>query len=127
MSTQPRRPAGHRLPRINSECPSCGDVEFPPERGWLVEMSVAEWSYFSFVCPQCDAVIQRSASARARAILSRWVPTEYVEIPDEALEPRPATPLRVDEVLDVILAMREIELLTGEAAGQRSDAPSQPV
>ena len=127
MSTQPRRPAGHRLPRINSECPSCGDVEFPPERGWLVEMSVAEWSYFSFVCPQCDAVIQRSASARARAILSRWVPTEYVEIPDEALEPRPATPLRVDEVLDVILAMREIELLTGEAAGQPSDAPSQPV
>ena len=109
MSTEQRRPAGHRLPRINSECPTCGDVEFPPERAWLVEMSVAIRSYFSFVCPQCDAVIQRSASARAQAILSRWVPTEYVEVPDEALEPHPATPLSVDEVLDIMLAMREIE------------------
>jgi hypothetical protein len=126
MSEQPQRPAGRRFPRINSECPSCGEVEFPPERGWLVEMSIASMSYFCFVCPQCDHQVRHQASARARAILSRWVPTEYIQVPHEVLEPRPATALTVDEVLDVMLAMREIELLTQEAAaGLKSGTPNQ--
>ena len=54
------------------------------------------------------------------------MPTEFCQVPHEALEPRPSTPLSVDEVLDVMLAMREIELFSGEAAaGLMSGTPSQ--
>jgi len=127
-SPEPSRREARRNPRINSECPSCGEVEFAPERGWLVEMSVAELSYFSFSCPKCELVVRRPASAQARAVLRRWVATEFLQVPQEALEARPTTPLTVDEVLDILLAMRDVQVFTPEAAApSASVAPSQPV
>lgn len=127
MNQDPRR-AARRSPRINSECPTCGEVEFAPERGWLVEMSIAELSYFSFACPQCQQVVRRPASAQARAVLRRWVATEFCQIPHEALETRPTTPLTTDEVLDILLQMRELDLhLTEAITGDTPAAPNQPV
>ena len=127
MSQDPRRPA-RRFPRINSECPTCGEVEFAPDRGWLVEMSIAELSYFAFTCPKCELLIKRPASAQARAVLRRWVATEFWQVPQEALETRPTTPLTIDEVLDILLQMRHTDLCATDAlTGGTPTAPTQPV
>lgn len=114
---------GHRqMPRLTDSCPDCGAVAYPPERAWLVEMSVADRSHYCFICPGCDEVVRRPASERLRDLLRRWVPSEYWVVPQEALETRPDSPLTMDDVLDTLLALRELPV-TGDGDGPDGGRP----
>lgn len=114
---------GHRqMPRLTDSCPDCGAVAYPPERAWLVEMSVADRSHYCFICPGCDEVVRRPASERLRDLLRRWVPSEYWVVPQEALETRPDSPLTMDDVLDTLLALRELPV-TGDGDGADGGRP----
>jgi len=116
MSEHRRHLVERHRPKISGDCPHCGTVEMPPERVWLVELSVANRSFYSFVCPRCQTLVRRRANARHRALLSRFVASEYWEIPAEALEPHPSTPLTQDDVLDILLALHDADWSFTEAA-----------
>ena len=119
MSEHRRHLIEGQRPRISGECPRCGTVDVPTDRVWLVELSIASRSFYSFICPRCQTLVRRLASARHRALLGRFVATEFWQVPDEALERRPSTPLTQDDVLDILLALRDTDCLS-EAAGSGS-------
>ena len=114
MSEHGRHLAQRHRPRISGDCPRCGTVDVPQERVWLVELSVPSRSFYSFICPRCQTVVRRLASARHRALLSRFVATEFWQVPAEALEPRPSTPLTQDDVLDILLALHDTDWIFPE-------------
>jgi hypothetical protein len=117
MSEHRRYLAERHRPRISGDCPRCGTVDVPPERVWLVELSVATRSFYSFICPRCQTLVRRLASARHRAQLRRFVATEFWQVPAEALEPRPTTPLTHEEALDILLALHAADWTFPELAG----------
>ena len=116
MSEHRRHLVERHRPKISGDCPHCGTVEMPPERVWLVELSVANRSFYSFICPRCQTVVRRLASARHRSALSRFVATEFWQVPAEALEPRLSTPFTSEEAMDILLALHDADWSFTEAA-----------
>ena len=89
---------------IKASCPTCGDVELVPKQFRLIVLSVAERSYYEFVCPSCRDRVRKSAPPDVIALLeSGGVRAEHVNIPLEALEPHAEGDIANDEVLDFIL------------------------
>ena len=117
MSDHPGHLAPRHRPRISGDCPQCGTVDVPAERVWLVELSVESRSFYSFLCPRCQTLVRRLASARHRTLLSRFVATEFWQVPAEALESRPSTPFTHDEAMEILLALHEADWAFTEAAG----------
>ena len=109
MSEHQRHLAPRYRPRISGDCPQCGTVEVPPERVWLVELSVVSRSFYSFICPRCQTLVRRLASARHRSMLSRFVATEFWQVPAEALEPHLSSPFTIEEAMDILLALHEAD------------------
>ena len=97
------------MTRITTSCPQCGRVDLEPDDITLVVSPHEERSWYLFDCPGCVRRVVKSAAAsvcaalRSVRIVTWTVPAEMLErvLPDEA----PA--LVVDDLLDLLLVLRQ--------------------
>jgi hypothetical protein len=96
---------------VKVNCPVCGLNELPPHAFTpVVYTNAPDRSYYTFECISCkDLVVKATKPSVVRDLLSVYVIPEYVTIPEEALEERPATPIRNDELLDFFLGLNDLE------------------
>lgn len=101
---------------ITTTCPHCGTVELGPEDVAVVLSPREGIAWYVFDCagcvrriakPACDAVV----AALGHAQVATWT------VPAEVLEREDAAPLRVDEVLDAVLALHEADDVVALAQG----------
>lgn len=101
---------------IKTSCPYCGDVDLHSSEVTLTICSFRPWSFYSFTCPRCEQRIEKSATEQvAMMLMSGAVRTAQWHVPAEALEPRPATALTHDDLLDFHAALESLETLPGDA------------
>lgn len=100
---------------IKTSCPLCGDVDLRSSEVTLTICSHKEWSYYSFTCPGCGEVIDKSANAQVIAMLTGGgVFSRHWHVPAEVFEPRALSPLTHDELLDFHAALESLETLPDE-------------
>jgi hypothetical protein len=102
------------MTRVTTECPRCGRIKLDIDDITLVECSRQGSAWYLFDCLGCAHRVVTPASngivtALVSANVRRWtVPAEALErvtCPD-------AEPIRVDEVLDALLWLRDAEDLS---------------
>lgn len=104
---------------IKASCPCCGDVDLTPAQVRLVVCSVEDWSFYSFTCGTCRDVVRKPAAPQVVALLiSGGVVAEDWTIPAEALEEHHGPQIGHDDVLDMVLALQQIDLIAEAAATQ---------
>lgn len=101
---------------ITTTCPHCGPVELTGEDVAVVSSPREGIAWYVFDCsgcvrriakPACDAVV----AALQHAQVAQWT------VPAEVLEREDAPPLRVDEVLDAVLALHRASDVVALAQG----------
>jgi hypothetical protein len=103
---------------IKASCPTCGDVDLTPCQLRLVVCSVADWSYYAFTCGTCQDEVRKPAARQIIALLtSGGVRAEHWAVPAEALEERHGPSITHDDVLDLVLALQQVDLVAAVAAG----------
>lgn len=91
---------------IQTTCPDCGDVEVDSRALTLnLYPKAPERNNYIYRCPSCVDDVQYHCSVENAQRLYGRVRVEVIDLPDEALEERPDTPLTWDEVLDFALAL----------------------
>ena len=115
---------------IKASCPACSDVELTPRQVRLMVCSVAERSYYSFVCPRCSDEVRKPAGPDVVALLtSGGVVAEYWSIPAEALEEHEGPTLSHDDLLDFCLWLERADLVAAaadDAVARRAAARPRP-
>lgn len=105
---------------IKASCPGCGDVELTPAQVRLVVCTVKSWSYYAFICTQCQDEVRKPAGRDVVALLiSGGVVAEPWTVPSEALEEHHGPALTYDDVLDFALWLGSADLVAAAAAPTR--------
>lgn len=107
---------------IKASCPCCGDVDLTPPQVRLVVCSVEDWSYYAFTCGTCRDEVRKPAAPQVVALLtSGGVRAERWVVPAEALEEHHGAPIGHDDVLDMVLALQDLDVVAELASlGERS-------
>lgn len=101
---------------IKTSCPFCGDVDLHSSQVTLTLASFRPWSYYSFTCPRCDQSIEKAANEQvATMLIGGGVNQVSWHVPAEVLEPKAATPLTHDDLLDFHAELERLDAPTGEA------------
>ena len=96
------------MTRITTECPRCGRVDLSVDDVTLVVSPLQRTAWYLFDCLGCARQVVKAASAPVVTALSglqvrvRTVPAEVLERRQEDGPP----PLRVDDLLDLMLWLR---------------------
>jgi predicted RNA-binding Zn-ribbon protein involved in translation (DUF1610 family) len=92
---------------IKAACPTCGDVSLRPPQLRLVVCTQRDYSFYSFVCPECGDEVRKHADEEIVTLLtSGGVPAERWHIPAEALEVKAGPAIGYDDLLDFALWLR---------------------
>lgn len=101
---------------IKASCPTCGEVELTSADIRLQVCNVAPLSHYSFTCPRCKDVVRKPADDHVVSLLlSGGVRAHTLEVPAEALEPKPGPALGYDDLLDLVLQLHAHDRLAALA------------
>ena len=110
---------------IKASCPCCGDVDLIPPQVRLVVCSVEDWSYYAFTCGTCQDEVRKPAAPQVVALLtSGGVRAERWVVPAEALEEHHGPQIGHDDVLDMVLALQELDFIAELAALTEGSRPA---
>ncbi len=99
---------------IKASCYDCGEIELTADDVTLMVCNHAASSYYTFVCPGCEALVRKPADDHVVSLLmSGGVRAEVWEIPAEALEEHNGPQLTYDDLLDFVLHAAHTDYLAG--------------
>jgi hypothetical protein len=94
---------------VVASCPTCGQVQLPPEVVHLVLCTPRARSSYWFPCPGCREAIRKPADEHIISLLKGAdVPVTLLAVPLEALEPHSGPPLTANDVLDALLELEQL-------------------
>ncbi len=93
---------------IRVSCPDCGEQLLATTALRLTLFSAGEGSFYEFFCPECYELVRKSADSYAEsALMDEDVDVEFIDVPLEATEVHDGPVLNDDDLLDLVLQMRE--------------------
>ncbi len=96
----------------NSLCPDCGFVDLDSPDVTLIISNIAELSYFSFVCPECEEEVHQTADKVVIELMMLiGVRAETWEVPLEAFEAKAGSSLTYDDLLDWHIFLKHRRML----------------
>lgn len=108
---------------IVGSCPDCGECHLTAPDITLMVCDHAPLSYYEFTCPNCHDVVRKPADEHAISLLmSGGVKATMWEVPAEALEPRHGPAIDHDDLLDLVLAMNDGDMLAPTALAELTEA-----
>jgi hypothetical protein len=96
--------------KVLVRCALCGDMTLKPAQVVLVlRRGARDDASFRFECPACGSTWNFRADEDIVSALRRaQVPEEILHVPAEVLEPRAGPALTMDDLLDLMLALRQL-------------------
>ena len=86
-------------------CTRCGEVKVTVDQLWLVITNVPGTMHFDFWCPNCTILVRRAVDDTAATVLASLIAVEELDVPAEALEAHAASPMTLDDLIDLKLAL----------------------
>ena len=85
---------------VRASCPSCGDVELTTREVKVQVCTATEEGTYSFVCPACRLIVNKSADERViKLLVAAGVHVVNWDLPAELYEPKTGAPITHDDLL----------------------------
>lgn len=104
---------------VKADCPGCGTVQTNTGQISLMLCSEPEYSYFSFVCPECQKMVHHNARRQDVDILTgkgRVIPTMW-HLPKEYVEPKIGATINEEDIMNFLIDLHNVKSVAEAARG----------